>query len=187
MRIIAGVAKGRKIYSGDIGGTRPTLDRVKESLFNIIEYPLNCNTVLDLFAGTGNLGLEALSRGADFATFVDINKECCKLIRRNVDLLNFNDISEIINIKSESFLQMTKQKYDIIFMDPPYHNQGLIYSAINIICEKDILKDGGIIIIEHDDNFKPKCKPNDIRKYGSTFLSFYNKEKLLTFKNFKNL
>src|SRR6056297_149625 len=120
MRIIAGIAKGRKIYSGNIEGTRPTLDRVKESLFNIIGYPLNGYNILDLFAGTGNLGLEALSRGASFVTFVDNNRECYRVIKRNVELLNFNARSEILNKDSLKFLEDTSKKFDIIFMDPPY-------------------------------------------------------------------
>ncbi len=183
MRVIAGIARGRKLISKDIKGTRPTLDRVKESLFNILGYPLNGLLVLDLFSGTGNLGIEALSRGADKVVFVDNNLECYKLINKNINILGFEERSDVLKADAESFLSNTNMKFDIILMDPPYKNIDLIFKVIKIVNEGSILKQDGLLVIEHDNKFKPIVLPNDQRKYGSTYLSFYSKEKLLELSN----
>lgn len=183
MRVIAGIAKGRKISSGDIKGTRPTLDRVKESLFNILGYPLDGLDFLDLFSGTGNLGIEAISRGADKVVFVDENIKCYNLIKNNISMLGFEEKSEIIKADAISFLKKTNKKFDIILMDPPYDDVDIIVKTIEIVSENNLLKKNGLLIIEHDNKFKPTILPNDQRKYGSTYLSFYKKDKLLNFSD----
>ncbi len=172
MRIIAGTAKGRKLKTIKNNHTRPTSDRVKESLFNILGYPLDAFSVLDLFAGTGNLGLEALSRGAKKAVFVDNDSECYKIIRENITELGFDNNAVAIKKDCMLFIKNNKEKFDIIFMDPPYKLDS-INELILAIFDNELLSAEGALIVEHDGSFSSEIKPFDRRKYGQTYLSFY--------------
>ena len=179
MRIIAGKAKGTKLYTLDGKNTRPTLDRVKESLFNIIQNEIQDSIFLDLFSGSGAIGLEALSRGAKKAILCDKSKEACDIIRRNVQKTHLESNVEIYNVDFKTVLSdKINEKIDIIYLDPPYKTNFAIES-IKIILEKDLLKHNSIIIIETDNRDtiiqeleNIKCEINDIRKYGRAYLIF---------------
>lgn len=185
MRVISGKSRGKKLVSLEGDNTRPTLDRVKEALFNKIQFRVKDTVVLDLFAGTGGLGIEALSRGAKEAVFCDKSQDAIKVIKQNVINTNNIDKSIIINKDSKYVLEsMSKQnkKFDIIFLDPPYRTNLAIESLQKIIMS-NLLTEEGIAIIETDDISKEqeilkieKTKIFDKRKYGSVWLIFIRKE-----------
>jgi len=183
LRIIAGRSKGRILESIKGRNTRPTSDKVKGAIFNIVQSRIPDSIVLDLFAGTGNLGLEALSRGASKAVFIDKDINAIRTIRKNCDNLGYQDQAEINrNDAARGLTELAKRDilFDIVFMDPPY---GKDYEEplLQLINETNILHNDGIVIIEHD--FKtalPERKAGlcryDFRKYGGTGVSFYRKE-----------
>ena len=146
MRVISGTAKGRKLKEPQGFDIRPTSDMVKESIFNIIQFDIEGRVVLDLFAGTGQLGIEALSRGADRVVFVDSSPEAVKLIKENVKLCGFTDRATIKTCSVSEYLKIA-DKFDIIFIDPPY-DAGLAGKTIGKIIEFDKLNTNGIIICE---------------------------------------
>ena len=127
--------------------TRPTTDKVKESLFNIIQFEIEGRRVLDLSGGTGQLGIEALSRGADHCTFVDMRKEAAALIRENLRLTGLSERSRVVQGDALSFLSSCGEKFDVILLDPPYHTE-LLEKSVERITEFDILREHGIIICE---------------------------------------
>ena len=127
--------------------TRPTTDKVKESLFNIIQFEIEGRRVLDLFGGTGQLGIEALSRGADHCTFVDMRKEAAALIRENLRLTGLSERSRVVQGDARSFLSSCGEKFDVILLDPPYHTE-LLEKSVERITEFDILREHGIMICE---------------------------------------
>ena len=127
--------------------TRPTTDKVKESLFNIIQFEIEGRRVLDLFGGTGQLGIEARSRGADHCTFVDMRKEAAALIRENLRLTGLSERSRVVQGDALSFLSSCGEKFDVILLDPPYHTE-LLEKSVKRITEFDILREHGIMICE---------------------------------------
>ena len=127
--------------------TRPTTDKVKESLFNIIQFELEGRRVLDLFAGTGQLGLEALSRGAEHCTFVDQRREAAALVKENVKLCRFEGQARVVQGESQAFLRACGEKFDVIFLDPPYQTN-LLEQCVEKITRFDILREHGIIVCE---------------------------------------
>ena len=147
MRIISGSARGRKLKELQGTDTRPTTDKVKESMFNIVQFDIEGRRVLDLFGGTGQLGLEALSRGAESCTFVDQRKEAAALIRENVKLTGFTDRARVVQGEALSFLASCRERFDIVFLDPPYQG-GLLEQSLEKIVQFDILRDHGIMICE---------------------------------------
>lgn len=185
MRVISGKSRGKKLISLEGDNTRPTLDRVKEALFNKIQFNVQDATVLDLFAGTGALGVEALSRGAKEVVFCDKVQEAIKVIKQNVINTNNLDKSIIINEDyNEGLENMSKQnkKFDIVFLDPPYKTNLAIESLQKIIMS-NLLTEDGIVVIETDDINKEKeilkiekIEIFDKRKYGSVWLIFIRKE-----------
>lgn len=120
MRVITGSARGRKLQSPSGYDTRPTTDKMKETVFNVVQFELEGARMLDLFAGSGQMGIEALSRGASFCTFVEKNTAAIKLITENIKVCGFQEESEIVKMDVLSFLQMGSKQYDLIFADPPY-------------------------------------------------------------------
>ncbi len=180
MRIISGQAKGHKLKSPKGLDTRPTTDRIKESLFNIISSHIHKAYVLDLFAGTGNLGLEALSRGADHAVFVDKNKIATNIIIDNLEHTKLIDRSNVLTCDYKQYIDKFDdklRKFDIIFLDPPYH-KNFIEPVLKKISEKQLLNKEGIIVVETDkddelseiiDDFKISRS----RNYGRTVISIY--------------
>lgn len=181
MRVISGKARGTKLSSIESLSTRPTLDRVKESLFNIIQNNLRDAVVLDLFAGSGQLGIEALSRGADKAYLCDINRDAVKMIKQNLEKTKLKDKAVVINEDYKKALRTLNinEKFDIIFIDPPYKEDIAVDSIIEIIHESR-LKENGIMIIETDEierdlreiNKIENIKIIDQRKYGRASLIF---------------
>ena len=179
MRIISGKARGTKLYTLKGENTRPTLDRVKESLFNIIQDKIQEANFLDLFSGSGAIGLEALSRGAKKAILCDKSKEACDIINKNAQKTHLEENAIIYNMDFKKVLQnKINEKFDIVFLDPPYKTNFAI-EAIEIIFQNNLIKEDAIIIIETDDKENItnqlkniKCEINDIRKYGRAYLIF---------------
>ncbi len=176
MRVITGTARGRRLYEPANMDIRPTTGLVKESLFNIIQFDLEGRRVLDLFAGTGQLGIEALSRGAKSVVFVDESLEAIKTVRANLEHCKLS--GETVREDALSYLGHCG-KFDLIFLDPPYA-QGLLDKALQKIIQFDILADGGIIICETDIKTEvlPLSEPYFIGreyKYGKVKLSVCGK------------
>ena len=149
MRVIAGKYRGRVINIPKDDRIRPTMDRIKETVFNIIQGYIDGAKVLDLFAGTGNLGIEALSRGASEVVFVDNHPDSINSINKNLERMEGN--IKVIKSDYSLFLQSTREKYDVIFVDAPYHCE-LGPRAARYIIENDLLEDDGVLCFEHDSN-----------------------------------
>lgn len=173
MRIISGKYKGKKLKGFNIEGTRPTMDRVKESLFGIIQMKLPNSTVLDLFAGSGALGLEAISNGAQKCYLIDNNIEAIKTIKENSQ--NFKEQLVIQNIDYKKFLKTVDEKFDIIFLDPPYQ-ENQMDKALKIIEERNLLNEKGIVICEYEIG-NPKTNLNLIKEksYGPKKIKIFEK------------
>lgn len=173
MRIISGKYKGKKLNGFNIDGTRPTMDRVKESLFAMIQNHINGSIVLDLFAGSGALGLEAISNGAKKCYLIDNNQIAIKTIKENS--INIKEDINIINIDYKKFLKETKEKFDIIFLDPPYQSNQL-NKALKIIEERNLLNENGIIICEYE-KIEPitNLKLLKNKSYGPKNIKIYGK------------
>ena len=176
MRVVSGKYRGKKLKEFELNTTKPTLDRVKESIFNLIQFDVADAVVLDLFAGTGSLGLEAISRGANKTYFVDNNLEAIKIIKDN--LKGIDGQYEIKHASFDNFLNETNEKFDIVLLDPPY-NTTFGLDAIAMILNKKLLNENGIIIFETSedkqvdlnfDSFEVKRK-----KYGT--VAVYKLEK----------
>lgn len=147
MRVITGTARGRRLHELAGQETRPTTDRVKEGLFSAIQFEIEGRRVLDLFAGTGQLGIEALSRGAAFAVFVDHRPDAVRLIRENLKTTELESRAAVAAGDSMEYLSALREKFDLIFLDPPY-DAGLLESALAHIARFDILAPNGIIVAE---------------------------------------
>lgn len=186
LRIISGERKGRVIQTLEGINTRPTSDRVKESLFNILMFRIPDSSILDLFSGSGNLGLEFLSRGAKDAVFVEKNSAALKILRQNCKALDYLDKAKVLPydvIRAINQLFKDKKKFDIVIMDPPY-DKGLEIPTITALDEADLVKEDGIIVVEHlFENHLPhnigSFVQYDLRKYRGTAISFYRKESYL--------
>ena len=180
MRIISGRARGTKLYTLGGESTRPTLDRVKESLFNIIQNKIEDANFLDLFSGSGAIGLEALSRGAKKTIFCDFSKQAIEIINKNIKKTHLEDNSKVYNLDYKKALKEIKEKQDIIYIDPPYKTDFAI-QAINEIIKLNIIDENSIIIVETDDEKiienieKLEIEIQDKRKYGRAYLIFLNK------------
>lgn len=182
MRIIAGSKRGCAIVAPKGLDTRPTLDRVKESLFGILQFQLASKRVLDLFAGSGGLGLEALSRGASFAWFCDSNRAAVRVVEANIQKLGFQDRSKVFACSYEAAivaLQRAGEQVDIVFLDPPYAS-GLHEKAFVSLHDRGILAPGAIMVAEHDPK-RPLALPEglavyDHRRYGEVALSLIREE-----------
>ena len=166
MRVITGTARGRRLKELEGTETRPTTDRVKEGLFSALQFDIEGRRVLDLFAGTGQLGIECLSRGAASAVFVDRRADAVKLIRENLKLTELQDRARVVAGDSMEFLRSLRERFDIVFLDPPYE-AGLLEPAVAHLTAFDILNPHGIIVAEHpaDRSLPPGRRP---RKRGMT-------------------
>lgn len=147
MRVITGLAKGRRLEELPGLDTRPTTSRVKEGLFSAIQFDIQGRRVLDLFAGTGQLGIEALSRGAAFCDFVDSAPAALKVVQRNVKTCGFEDRSACHGKDFTAFLTRCREKYGLVFLDPPYAS-GNLERALELIATIDIVVGNGIIVCE---------------------------------------
>ena len=181
MRVISGILKGRNIEGYNIEGTRPTMDRVKESVFGSIQDYIKDSIVLDLFAGSGNLGIEAISNGCKYCYFIDNNIKCINVIKNNINKFNINDKSSILNMdynKAIKYFNSNNIRFNIIFIDPPYdyHN---INRCINNIIKYDILDNNGILVLEfRDDKLDINTDIFNLRKvkrYGDKFIYILQK------------
>jgi 16S rRNA (guanine(966)-N(2))-methyltransferase RsmD len=180
MRVIAGTARGITLKTPEGMQTRPTADRVKEALFSIIHFDLPGAKVLDLFGGSGQLGIEALSRGAVSATFVDQSEAACRLIRENLRRTRFENTGKVVRGDYMEYLSRCREKYDIILLDPPYA-EVFLENALKRITEIDILQSGGIIVAERPLgkelpwDFEGFTRSRDY-KYGTVLLTLYRKD-----------
>ena len=147
MRVISGKSRGLKLVAPPGLDTRPTTDRVKESLFNLIMPYLPAENVLDLFAGSGALGIEALSRYSGSATFLESRREAYLIVKKNLELSGQSENATVLFSDAFAFLESTKQKFDLIFLDPPY-NQGMLTKAIELISKNHLLAENGISAVE---------------------------------------
>ena len=180
MRVISGIARGTKLDSLEGLATRPTLDRVKESMFNIIQNKIENACVLDLFSGSGALAIECLSRGAKEAYFCDKSKDAIKIIKKNIEKTHFESKTVIINKDYLKCLDEINKKFDIIFLDPPYESN-FAEEALKVIIKKELLNNDGIIIFETDKKDisnieKLDINIYDLRKYGRVELIFLNRK-----------
>ncbi len=180
MRVISGKARGVTLMPPKGEHTRPTADRVKEALFSIIQFDLPGAKVLDLFGGTGQLGIEALSRGAKHAVFVDCRDDACLLIKNNLKRAKLDMYAAVVRSDYLQYLNRCKEKFDIIILDPPYA-EVFLENALKIITEIDILQSGGIIIAERPLgkdlpwDFSGFTRSKDY-KYGQVLLTLYRKD-----------
>ncbi len=175
MRVITGTARGRKLVTPEGLDTRPTTDMVKEAIFSAIQFDVQGAKVLDLFAGSGQMGVEALSRGAASCVFIDNAKNALDCIRSNVKSCGFDDKSKVFPLDSYSYIKSRIEKFDIIFLDPPYNEDNLqkLLPFISSICNENAL-----VVCEHE----PKCPLCDEYdgialkkryKYGKIEVSIY--------------
>lgn len=175
MRIISGLKKGKKLITLEGEHTRPTTDRVKEALFDILQFDLEGRRFLDLFAGSGQIGLEALSRGAACAVFVDSFRDAARVVEKNIATVEFADRAKIIQADFESYLKSTNDVFDIAFLDPPYKT-GLLQRALPLVAEH--MTDGGVIFCEHprEEELPQQAGAFEKKKsyrYGSITLTAY--------------
>lgn len=183
MRIISGKARGTKLYTLEGENTRPTLDRVKESMFNIISNEIIDSIVLDLFSGSGAIGLEFASRGSKKVYVCDNSKSAIQIIKKNIDKTHLNDVVDVYNCDFKYFLENNNIKFDIVYIDPPY-NTNYIKESIEILITTKVIDENTLIIAETDDIKKIlkqlenlKIDIIDQRKYGRVNLIFMRKIK----------
>ena len=183
MRVISGKARGLKLNTPKNDDVRPTTDRVKESLFNMINSYMMESDILDLFAGTGSLGIECLSRGANKCVFVDSSRESIAIVKSNIKKARVENESIVLNSDFKSAINSLAHKnaqFDVIFMDPPYY-KNMFSDALSSVDDKNLLKEDGIIVVEHDtkdefpDTIGRLYKTKD-KKYGNTTITFYKVE-----------
>ena len=180
MRVISGKARGVQLKTPEGMQTRPTTDRVKEALFSIIHFEIPGARVLDLFGGTGQLGIEALSRGAQSAVFVDAGEAACRLIRENLKRTRFENEGRVVRSDYLAYLGRCAEQFDIILLDPPYA-EVFLENSLKLITEIDILQSNGIIVAERPlEKELPWDYPGLSRskdyKYGKTLLTVFRKD-----------
>ena len=185
MRIISGTARGRRLLSPPNYRIRPTADRVKESLFNILANLLDgfadCR-VLDIFAGTGNLGIEALSRGAAHAVFIDNHKESVTLVLKNLRLLGFEESARVLEkeaIPALRYLEKREEPFHLVFIDPPYR-QGLAENVLEYLATSALIEENSLVIAEFSSREViptafAALREVDRREYGDTGISLFRK------------
>lgn len=180
MRVITGTARGRKLKEPTGMETRPTIDRVKEALFSVIQFEIEGRRVLDLFGGTGQLGIEALSRGADYCTFVDVYKDAAAIIRENLEITRLEALATVRQDDYLAFLTRSREKFDLIFLDPPY-GSGMLEKAMETITTIDNVTENGIIVCENGSNsgWPVVSEPYRLQKeyqYGKIRIALYRRD-----------
>lgn len=183
MRVISGICGGRKLKAPKGLKTRPTTDKIKQAIFNKLQLD-EIGEVLDLFAGSGGMGIEFLSRGAEKVVFVDGDFNSIKIIKENLSDIGLEENAEVYKndvFRAVSILGQKRRKFDYIFLDPPYEN-GFVPKALEMIYEKNLLKDSGMIIAEHEKfldltEMELSFEIETVKKYGDTIITFLkNKE-----------
>ena len=177
MRIITGTARGRRLISPEGMDVRPTPEGVKEALFSSIQFDIEGRRVLDLFAGSGQLGIEALSRGAESAVFVDMSAESVKVVKHNLEVSGFTEKARVYQSDYASFTAVNRGEYDIAFLDPPYKS-GLLEPALKAVCP--LMSDYGVILCEHPETVVLPDTVGDFSavrryRYGKVFITSYRK------------
>jgi 16S rRNA (guanine(966)-N(2))-methyltransferase RsmD len=177
MRVITGIARGRKLVAPEGLDVRPTADKVKEGIFSAVQFELEGARVLDLFAGSGQMGIEALSRGAERAVFIDSSLRSIRCVNENLRNTGFERQSEVINRDSYDYIKLTSQTFDIIILDPPYRYNH-IANILPFAAKK--LRDGGIIICEYESEADEPAAPEGMRlrktyRYGKINVSIFCK------------
>ena len=175
MRIITGSAKGKRLFTPKGENTRPTSDRVKEGIFSVIQFDIEGRTVLDLFAGSGQMGIEALSRGAGWVVFVDNSRDAVETIKKNLQNLDLGIKSRVLQSDCMSFLSDKGEMFDIAFLDPPYEN-GLLLKALTALPKR--MKQTGMAVCEHPSSETLPLNVEDFikqktYKYGNTSVTIY--------------
>ena len=178
MRVITGTARGTKLEALEGEATRPTSDKVKEALFSMIQFDLEGRNVLDLFAGSGQLGLEALSRGAAFAVFIDQNPAATAVVTKNCKDLGVFSSCRVETMPAESFLAGSREQFDIVFLDPPYHNETLV-RLLPAVAQHTA--PGGIVLCESELKAEMPEQVDDLKlvkqyRYGSVLVTKYRKD-----------
>ena len=189
MRVIGGNAKGRRLKVPNGRALRPTSARVKEAMFNILPHDLSGLKALDLFAGTGNMTIEALSRGAEAAILVDASGEASRAIRENLSRLSIANRCRLLNMpvqRALRHLERQHETFDLIFIDPPY-GQNLVERTLTIIAQTSILRASGIAVAEHSVRDQVSDRYGDLalcdrRRYGDTLLSFFKWQRQANFQ-----
>lgn len=175
MRVITGSARGRRLKTLDGFDVRPTTDKVKEAIFSVVQFDIEGSAVLDLFSGSGQLGIEALSRGAKSCVFVDSSRASIDVTRENVNSAGFKNQSTTMHANSINYLKMCRNEFDLAFLDPPY-DKGLIMQAMPLLCGH--MSQRGIIVCEHEkglelpESFGEMLKHRTY-KYGKTEVTVY--------------
>ncbi len=146
MRVITGSAKGKRLVTPEGKDVRPTPDKVKEGLFSALQFDIEGRRILDLFAGSGQLSVEALSRGAESAVLVDASAVSVKVARKNIEYCGFADKAKVIQLDYAAYCSMSRETFDIVFLDPPY-NEGLLMPAVKAVLP--LMSDYGLIVCEH--------------------------------------
>ena len=177
MRVITGSARGMRLFTLEGESVRPTTDKVKEAMFSIIQFEIEGRRVLDLFAGSGQLGIEALSRGAKSAHFVDESRDAISVINKNLEKTKLKELSSVSHTDSLSFISSTERTFDLFFLDPPY-NKGLVEKALPLCASKASV--GALIVCETSaEEFLPEEIDSLVfskrYKYGKTALTVYRK------------
>ncbi|MBQ5398137.1 MAG: 16S rRNA (guanine(966)-N(2))-methyltransferase RsmD [Ruminococcus sp.] len=149
MRVITGEARGRRLITLEGEDVRPTTSKVKEAVFSMIQFDIQGRTFLDLFAGSGQMGIEALSRGAESAVFVDSSRKAVEVVRKNLNNTGFYERAKVLHTDSLSYLDLAPEPFDIVFLDPPY-STGVLQKALSKVCKN--VKKTGIIIAENSEN-----------------------------------
>ena len=178
MRVITGTARGRVLRTLEGEDVRPTTDRVKEAVFSIIQFEIEGRRVLDLFAGSGQLGIEALSRGAASATFVDMSKDSLSAVKYNLEHTKLGDNAKVVQTDALSFLKLTKDRFDIVFLDPPYASS-LVVDSMKLL--SDVVAAGGCAICETPVDLElpesfGELKLHRSYRYGKIKITVYRKE-----------
>lgn len=176
MRVIAGMRRGMKLAEFEGSDIRPTTDRVKENIFNIISPYVPEAKVLDMFAGTGALSIEAVSRGAKSALLCELSESSAKIARTNLEKADFGDVCKLMIGDSVGYVEKTEEKFDIVFLDPPY-NTGLLKKALDAIAQKGVLEEDGIVVAECDGPEYPSKIEGLVlskqKKYGRSYILIY--------------
>ncbi|MGN0106914.1 MAG: 16S rRNA (guanine(966)-N(2))-methyltransferase RsmD [Hominilimicola sp.] len=178
MRIISGRKRGHKLFEFEGDDVRPTTDRVKESIFNLIQSFVPDAVCLDMFAGSGALSFEAISRGAKRAVCIDSDKRSIDIIKKNALSLGFMEDCDILNMSCFDYIEETEEKFDIVFLDPPY-NKNFVEPVLDALIRNDVLNEDGIIVLESDGtDFHGEFEGIEVyrqRKYGRTYITIYKK------------
>jgi 16S rRNA (guanine(966)-N(2))-methyltransferase RsmD len=175
MRVITGEARGRKLLTLEGADVRPTTDKVKEAIFSAIQFDIQGRKFLDLFAGSGQMGIEALSRGAESAVFLDSSRKAVDIVRKNLNNTGFYDRAKVLHTDSLSFLNMNSEMFDIVYLDPPY-GTGVLQEVLPAVLEN--VKKTGIIIVENPEKEEILQNYGDFtldrqKHYGKIKISMY--------------